>query len=450
MPGGSVKILDFGVAHAISMADMEPAGATTTSAAPLSTTMVTLRTERGAIRHPGTPAYMSPEQMFGKPIDQRSDIYSLGVILYEMSTGHRPYSTDDPLDVVLALSRNLLRPSGAETHLPEAVNEVIGKMLAVNLEERYQKASEVEAALTTLIAPEPGLVGAAGATIRSRILLVGKRAAVVGAIPLTIGVLGYLETLAFNYTMGRVTPFDEEPALVWLQAGSSALFLPAIYQVGIFLVLAATRFIVRMLSLSRGIEHFLTTGATHTKRLGSRLGLNDPAVLAQAIAMVGFIALAALTAEFWGVVRAWMARIDTAPPLQWLPLRPGNRTAYQTFHFLLCVLVFGFGMAVFRIARLRSVQRVRGSAGSFALVVGMLAVSIVMLVLPHRIAFRAEFERVDAGSDRCFMLGEHDDRWLISCPDQDQPRNRIVRRDDPTVRRLGTRQSIFSAPETTR
>src|SRR5256885_12925656 len=149
MPDGSVKVLDFGVAQAMLVASENSDGTTTaTLAAPLSTT-ATLRTVKGTLRHPGTPAYMSPEQMFGKPIDQRSDIYSLGIMMYEMSAGHRPYSTDDPLEVVLAMSRRLIVPT--ETDLPESVNGVISKMLAVELAERYQSAAEVETALMSLM-----------------------------------------------------------------------------------------------------------------------------------------------------------------------------------------------------------------------------------------------------------------------------------------------------------
>src|SRR5262249_7444998 len=152
--------LDFGVAHLIARVDERGEGTVTRLVDPGASGTLSTRTGGGTIRHPGTPAYMSPEQMFGKPIDERSDIYSLGVVLYEMATGHRPYSTEDPLDLVLALSHKLLRPSGAETHLPEAVNDVIGKMLTVELDERYQNALEVEAAFTALIGRDPALAPA--------------------------------------------------------------------------------------------------------------------------------------------------------------------------------------------------------------------------------------------------------------------------------------------------
>ena len=151
-PGGSVKILDFGVAQAMSAAATE--SETTAEAIPQADG-ATLRS-RGVLVHPGTPAYMSPEQMFGQPIDERSDIFSLGVVLYEMATGHRPYSAENPLDVALALSRTLLPPIDVGPNLPPEVSDVFGKMLAVRVEERYQTAAELEAAIAAL----PELAGA--------------------------------------------------------------------------------------------------------------------------------------------------------------------------------------------------------------------------------------------------------------------------------------------------
>ena len=67
-PDGEIRVTDFGIAH-------------------IEDSSATLQTQAGDIM--GTPAYMSPEQVLGQPVDGRSDIFSLGVILYEMSTGKR-------------------------------------------------------------------------------------------------------------------------------------------------------------------------------------------------------------------------------------------------------------------------------------------------------------------------------------------------------------------------
>jgi branched-chain amino acid transport system substrate-binding protein len=91
----------------------------------------------------GTPAYMSPEQGAGSTIDYRSDIYSLGVIFYEMVTGRVPYVAETPIAVVFKHIQDPL-PSARKTNpnLPESVELVLLKALAKNPEDRYQSAED--------------------------------------------------------------------------------------------------------------------------------------------------------------------------------------------------------------------------------------------------------------------------------------------------------------------
>ena len=93
-PEDEVKVLDFGLAKAM---DAEP-GATSIANSP---TLSRLATEAGIIL--GTAAYMSPEQAKGFPADQRSDIFSFGVVLFEMLTGRRPFQGETAADVLASV-----------------------------------------------------------------------------------------------------------------------------------------------------------------------------------------------------------------------------------------------------------------------------------------------------------------------------------------------------------
>ena len=91
----------------------------------------------------GTPAYISPEQARADPVDQRSDIYSLGIILYEMVTGQVPYTADTPLAVILKhVSDPLPLPSMVKTDIPPAIEQVILKALAKNPNDRFATTAE--------------------------------------------------------------------------------------------------------------------------------------------------------------------------------------------------------------------------------------------------------------------------------------------------------------------
>jgi len=96
----------------------------------------------------GTPAYMSPEQGRGEPGDARSDIYALGVLLYQLCTGRVPFDADTPYAVILKhITAPLPSPRLLRPDLPEAVERVILKALAKDPDHRYQTAGEMGRAL---------------------------------------------------------------------------------------------------------------------------------------------------------------------------------------------------------------------------------------------------------------------------------------------------------------
>ena len=100
----------------------------------------------------GTPEYMSPEQGLGRDVDGRADIYAMGVVLYELIMGRKPYSADTPMAVLLKqVNDPLPRPSAIISNLPDAVEQVLFKALAKKPEDRYQSMAEFAAALKAIL-----------------------------------------------------------------------------------------------------------------------------------------------------------------------------------------------------------------------------------------------------------------------------------------------------------
>lgn len=111
----------------------------------------------------GTPAYMSPEQGRGDALDSRSDVYSLGVILYQMATGRVPFTGDTPIGVVLQHVQNAPpAPRGLNPNLDSHVARVLQQALAKEPDQRFQTAGELARALEGRELPaQPGAVAGA-------------------------------------------------------------------------------------------------------------------------------------------------------------------------------------------------------------------------------------------------------------------------------------------------
>ncbi len=114
----------------------------------------------------GTPAFMSPEQCIGEEVDARSDQYSLGAVLYQLTTGRLPYEGDTPMSVVIKhLNDPLPRPRYINPHLPDVLEGVIMQAMAKDPDDRYESIGAMNlafaAALDESVDPETGLARAA-------------------------------------------------------------------------------------------------------------------------------------------------------------------------------------------------------------------------------------------------------------------------------------------------
>jgi serine/threonine-protein kinase len=132
---GRVKVLDFGLAK---LAEAEDEAEETQ-----------LMTQAGMVL--GTVPYMSPEGVQGQPVDHRSDIFSLGILLYEMATGQRPFQGDSPASVISALLKDQLPPvTEMRADLPNHLGRIVRRCLEKGPARRYQSAREIQLELEGL------------------------------------------------------------------------------------------------------------------------------------------------------------------------------------------------------------------------------------------------------------------------------------------------------------
>ncbi len=187
---GRVKLLDFGLARA-SAAEQQ-------------------LTQSGMVL--GTPSYMAPEQARGQPVDHRSDLFSLGCVLYCMAAGKRPFSGPDALSTLMAVSmEHPAAPASLNPGVPAALDELILRLLAKAPADRPQTAAEV---LERIAEIESSLVEAPAGTQRKRDIAAPQRLARRPWLAALVGVAALLfllacATLFYGWRDGALAPeFD--------------------------------------------------------------------------------------------------------------------------------------------------------------------------------------------------------------------------------------------------
>ena len=137
--GGRAKVLDFGIAKRLFTDDEETHVLSGNTAL----------TREGQIL--GTVSYMSPEQLRRQPLDPRSDLFSFGIVLYEMITGRVPFQASTPVDQMVAILEKRLTPPGTlRSGVPRRLDEIVARCLEREQQRRYQRAGELRDDLEAL------------------------------------------------------------------------------------------------------------------------------------------------------------------------------------------------------------------------------------------------------------------------------------------------------------
>ena len=165
---GEVKVLDFGLAtRSLTQLGLD----VTQSLSDDSASLV------------GTPAYMAPEIIRGQRADERSDLWALGVIMYELATGRRPFAGATSHEVTSSVLTDPLGPLPAS--LPESLRAIVTRLLEKDSTRRYQSADEVRTAL------DIGRVGTQSAAKSSAAFAIGRRGALVGIGLVVLATIGW-------------------------------------------------------------------------------------------------------------------------------------------------------------------------------------------------------------------------------------------------------------------
>jgi hypothetical protein len=409
MPNGTAKVLDFGIANAPRIATAAT-GATTARRPP----ETSLRPAQ-----PGTPPYMAPEQVLGHTVDERADIYSLGVVLYEMATGQRPFLDTDALERLGAQMKGAPRADVLVPSVSKPLADLIAKAMAVDVTARYQTAAEIGAELEAMRRDfeDPRT------PLRRWI---ARGAAGLALLVAVIAIVGVATTAGFQYTFGLSGPFAAQSPSMYFVWGFTALFPSAVQMTVAVVVVQGLRVVLRIVeaidSIGRIVQRVRAAGAAFI----ARSGLSKPSMLAQALCALAVAGLVVIAWRHSALVSSWGALIDSYSADVLRPLGPNHMREKSWYRLELDLLVLALGFGGFKVLQLRRRQRSTDGKAALAMLAAMLFIVVLMNEFPYRIFYHNKFERIHYAGAQCYIIGPGATESLIFCPAAAPPRNRVI------------------------
>jgi hypothetical protein len=433
-PQGTVKVLDFGIANAAHSLTTAGTHSTTIALPPAATP--------ARSSQPGTPPYMSPEQLLNHRVDERSDIFSLGVVLFEMATGRRPFPGSTIASIALAVADGAPRADAVERRVPSALADVIARALHLDPALRFQTAAEFGDALeqvTSILAPPRR-----GWIEWTRLAALGAAIGLPIAI-LILAAIGFIATIGFNTTFGRDgtnARFGSEPWPAYLIWGARAMFPSLVIMTMTAIAAMAVRFVLSLFGAFRPIAARFGIVRQRLRAAVASAGLDHPATLAQALCVLGVVTIAALLMLHVDLITAWTALFNTSPIERLWPMRESTRERLY-YHVELDVATLALTAGVIKVLQLRRARGSHEGTGAIAMLAGVIVVMVLLNEWPYRTFSHRDFERVEYAAARCYITGQSGDELLVLCPSSPPPRNRVVARNDPALRRTGIIENVF-------
>ena len=409
----SVKILDFGIAQAVSTA--------TSTKIPAASSP---RVDQPNIV--GTPAYMSPEQMLGQPLDERSDVYSLGVVLFEMATGHRLFSSTNLLDLVTERARRPPRADREDPKVPKGLADLIARAVEFDLATRYQTAAEIHGALSALEQPPEWS--------RWPWTIVGS----IGVLAV-LTALGFVTTRAFEMGVGREGVFRESP-WSWPIWGARSLIAPTIYSAVVLVGLAVGATLWNLVVAIPPVNRLMTPLITRVRGWISQIARAPTGRLSEILLLFEVAVFVVYVRVFWPLISSFFTFQMQANG--WIgELRPSNVDVHDAASYSLTLGILVFGIAWYALIRLRTGRGDRDRAAIVIAGVTALAISVFFLSIRYRVLRHNQSERVLYSSETCYMVSTHGEDALLFCPLR-FPRSLTVK--TAGVTRTGETENIFT------